>query len=130
MRRRDLLFWVVAAIAASTVAAGLVQLAAPGVVLDLVDARSDATSRHFFAIIGMFMAVVGGLLGHLLLRPPEADRDRLVLLWVAIQKAGAFAAVALGLTNDVFGGLAVLVAANDLASSGVLLWFRRSITAP
>ena len=129
MRRRDLLFWVVTAIAASTVAAGLVQLVAPGVVLDLVDARSDATSRHFFAIIGMFMAVVGGSVGHALLRPPDRDRDGLVLLWGAVQKGGAFAAISLGIARDVFAGLAVLIAVNDLVSSGYFLWYRRTRAA-
>jgi hypothetical protein len=126
MRSRDLAFWIVAGIAASTVGAGLVQVVAPGFVLDLVDAHSDETTRHLFAIIGMFMAVVGGLVGHNLLRPPDRERDD---LWGAVQKAGAFAAVTLGLLNDVFAGLAVLIALNDLASSGMLLWYRRSIAA-
>lgn len=129
MRRRDLGFWLVAAIAASTAAAGIVQLLAPEFVLDLVDAESTATSRHFFAIVGMFMAVVGGLLGHSMLRPPDAERDRLVLLWAAVQKAGAFGGVSLGIANDVFGGLAVLVAVNDLGSAVVLAWFRQATPA-
>jgi hypothetical protein len=126
MRRRDLVFWVVAAIAASTLVAGLVQLVAPGFVLDLVDAERTASTRHLFAVIGMFMAVVGGLLGHMLLLPPDVDRDRLVLLWAAIQKAGAFVMVALGIADDVFGGLAVLVALNDLGSAVVLGWIRQA----
>lgn len=128
MRKRDLAFWVAAAIAASTVAAGLVQVVAPGFVLDLVDAESDTTTRHFFAIVGMFMAVVGGLVGHALLRPPDPDRDGLVLLWAAIQKGGAFAAISLGMARDVFAGVALLIAVNDLASSGYFLWYRRSLT--
>lgn len=125
MRRRDLSFWLVAVIAASTVGAGLTQLVAPGFVLDLVDADSTESTRHLFAIIGMFMAVVGALVGHALLRPPDAERDRIVLLWGAVQKAGAFVAVSIGVVQDVFGSLAVLVALNDLASAVVLTWYRQ-----
>jgi hypothetical protein len=125
---RGLWFWLVGFIAASTVAAGLVQLAVPGFVLDLLDADRSATAKHFFAIVGMFMAVIGALLGHALLRSPTNERD-VVLLWAAVQKGGAFVAVTLGVVNDVFSSLGLLVAANDLASSMVLLWYRRYLAA-
>jgi hypothetical protein len=128
-RRRDAWFWLAAAVAATTLAAGLVQVAVPGFVLGLVDARRDPTTRHLFAVVGMFMALFGGLLGHVLVRPPDRRTDGLVLAWVAAQKAGACVAVASGVVNDVFGGLAVLVAVNDGASAAVLLWYRRCLAA-
>lgn len=117
---------VVAAIAALTVVSGGVQLVAPGFVLDLVGGDSDDTSRHFFAIVGMFMVVVGGLLLHGLLQPPVPTY---VALWCGLQKLGAAAAVGLGVANDIFGGLALLVAGFDLLSGvliGVLWWRLRA----
>lgn len=122
--RRDLLFWLVAAIGVSTVVAGALQAVAPGFVLGLLDAEATATSRHFFAIVGMFMVAFGAAVTHSLV----ADGDhRVLLLWAAFQKLGAFVAVSIGVANDVFAGLAVLVAINDLASAGVLLWHRHRL---
>ncbi len=54
----DPLRGVVAAISALTLLSGLGQLALPGTVLNLLGADSTPTTRHFFAIVGMFMAVV------------------------------------------------------------------------
>ncbi len=122
--RRDLLVWLLVGIGASTVVAGLAQMVAPGAVLDLLDAERSATSRHFFAIVGMFMALFGGAL----LQAVFSARDEpVVLLWAGLQKLGAFVAVSLGVANDVFSGLAVLVAVNDLASGGCILWHRHRL---
>jgi hypothetical protein len=124
----DRLRQVVAAIAALTVVSGATQLVAPGFVLDLIDGDSTDTSRHFFAIVGMFMVVVGGLLLHGLLAPPV---PAYVALWCALQKFGAAAAVGLGVANDVFGSLALAVAGFDFLSGVLiaLLW-RRLRTSP
>lgn len=124
--RRDVVFWLLVAIGASTAVAGVVQVVAPGFVLDLLDADRSATSRHLFAIVGMFMACFGGAL----LQAVMSGRDeRTVLLWAGLQKLGAFVAVSLGVANDVFAGLAVLVALNDLASGALILWHRRRLLA-
>ncbi len=122
--RRDLLFWLAVAIGVSTVAAGLVQLVVPGLVLDILDAQSTGTSRHFFAIVGMFMAVIGGGLTSALFLPGD---HRVLLLWAGVQKFGAFAAVSLGVQRGIFSGVAILVAVNDLASSAVIFWYRRRL---
>ena len=119
----DRLGQVVAAIAALTVVSGGTQLVAPGFVLDIIDGDSNDTSRHFFAIVGMFMVIVGGLLLHGLLQPPV---PAYVALWCGLQKFGAAAAVGLGVANDIFGPLALAVAGFDFLS-GVLiamLWGR------
>ena len=118
--------WLVLFIAATTIVAGVVQLVAPGFVLRFLDASSTQTTRHFFAIVGMFMAVIGGLLLHTLLSRADSFP---VLLWAGIQKFGAFVAVTLGVLNDVFSGLGVAVAINDLLSAGVILWYLRLRTA-
>lgn len=114
---------VVAAICAVTVLTGLGQLAVPGVVLDLLGADSTPTTRHLFATVGMFMAVVGGVTLQALLSPPTPPY---VVMWAALQKAGAVVAVAVGVAREVFSGLALLVAAFDLLTAVLagVLWQR------
>jgi hypothetical protein len=112
--RSDWLRSLLLVIGGLTVASGLGQLLAPGFVLDQLDAESTGTTRHFFAIIGMFMMVVGGLLVHALLRPPT---PAYVLLWAGLQKLGAFGAVGVAVWRDLFSSLALLVAFFDLATA-------------
>ncbi|MEU5214444.1 hypothetical protein [Streptomyces sp. NPDC020742] len=71
----------------------------------------------------MFMVVVGGLLAQQLLSPRAPS---FLLLWVALQKFGAFALVTAGVARDLFTGLTLLVALFDLATAGLcwLLWRR------
>jgi hypothetical protein len=114
----------VLAVGASTLAAGAFQTLFPGTVLHVLDSPSTTATRHFFAIVGMFMAVIGGAVTQSLFTPGD---HRVLLLWGAVQKFGAFVAVSIGVAHDVFSGIAVLVALNDLASSVVLLWYRARI---
>ena len=106
--RSDPLHWLLLAIAAGTFLSGLVLIALPGVVLDLLGAPTDTSDKLFFAIIGMFMAVVGGLLTQALLRPPPSP---LVVGWSALQKLGASVAMSLAVILDVFSlaGLGLVV---------------------
>ena len=62
----------------------------------------------------MFMAVIGGVTLHALLTEPT---PAYVLLWSATQKAGAFVAVTVGVTRDLFAGYAMAVALFDLATA-------------
>jgi len=119
----DPLRGVVAAISAVTVLSGLGQLVAPGVVLDLLGAESTATTRHFFAIVGMFMAVVGATLLQALLTEPTPSY---VVLWGAVQKLSAFVAVTVGVARDLFGSIALVVAVFDLLTAvlAAALWHR------
>lgn len=122
--REDPLRTAVLAIAAITVVSGLTQLVAPGLVLGLIGGSTTATTEHFFAIIGMFMAIVGGLVLHAEL---GADSREVALLWGSLQKYGAAVAVALGVGRGLFGALALLVAGFDLVSGGLMTWhWRRS----
>ena len=123
----DRLRAVVAAIAALTVLSGLGQLLLPGTVLDLLGAESTATTRHFFAIIGMFMAVVGGVtLQALLVEPTPA----FVVLWCAVQKLGAFVAVSVGVLRDLFSSVAMAVALFDLLTAVLATALWRRMRAP
>jgi hypothetical protein len=112
-----------AAIAGLTLLSGVGQLLLPGVVLDALGAESTPTSRHFFGIVGMFMAVIGGLALQALL---QADVPAYVVLWAGLQKLGAFVAVAVGVARDLFGGIALVVALFDLATAVLfaMLWAR------
>jgi hypothetical protein len=119
----DPLRLALAAIAAMTALSGAGQLLLPGTVLDILGAESTPTSRHFFAIVGMFMVVIGGLSLQALLEPIVPPY---VMLWAGLQKLGAFAAVAAAVSRDLFGGVALVVAVFDLATAVLfaMLWTR------
>lgn len=105
-------------VAGVTVLTGAVQVVAPAFVLARLGATTDATASHLFATVGMFMVVVGGLLATTLARPRH-DPD--VVLWAAVQKAGAALAVGVGVARGTFDALALGVAAFDLLTAVVLV---------
>lgn len=96
-----------------TVVTGALQALVPRRFLRFLLAEDDATARHFFGTIGMFMVVVGGGVLEALLRP---GRDPVVVFWAAVQKLGASVAVGLGVWRRVFSPLALVVAFFDLLS--------------
>jgi hypothetical protein len=111
---------VLLAIAAITVASGLGQIVAPQLVLRIVGADTAPAAAHFFAIIGMFMALFGGLLWQALRAPVPILP---ALFWASLQKLGAAAAVAIGVRRGLFGSVALLIAAFDLGSGVLALWY-------
>jgi hypothetical protein len=115
---------VLAAIAVVTVFSGAVQIPFGGTILELLGAEPTTAARQLFATVGMFMVVVGGLLLHTLLRPKPAPE---VLLWSGVQKAGACAAVAVGVMNGVFAPVALTVAVFDLATAALCLIYLRRV---
>ncbi len=118
MNKRPLLWWIVLAIAVLTVVSGLVQMFAPGFVLQVVSAQITPTSTHFFAIVGMFMFLFGGALWQALC---SDGPETVVFIWSGLQKIGAAGAVGLGVHNAIFSKLSLLVASFDLLS-GVLIF--------
>jgi hypothetical protein len=104
---------ILIAISGLTMVSGFVQALAPKWLLRSLAAEDDATARHFFGTVGMFMFVVGGGLLNALLRP---GRDPVIVFWAAVQKVGAFVAVALGVRRRIFSPLALGVAFFDLLS--------------
>ncbi len=92
----------------------------PGFVLGIIGAEITVTSSHFFAIVGMFMALFGGLMLHAIY---SAQPQRPAILWCAFQKLGAFAAVTLGVFTGVFSVLAMAVAIFDLVSGAIFLYY-------
>lgn len=111
----------VTAVAAITLLSGVVQMVAPGLVLRTVSGPQSTADRHLFRIVGMFMAVVGALVVDAQREPRPDSR---VLLWAGAQKIGASAGVGLGVARGVFGARALGVAAFDLSSAVLFLWYR------
>lgn len=111
-------------IAILTVFSGAVQTIAPDFVLRVVDAERSPASLHFFAIVGMFMILFGGLLWQALL---SASPQPLAVFWAGLQKFGASIAVALGTIRGIFHSpFAWGVAALDLISGVLALtWWMR-----
>lgn len=123
MMARDWLAKLVVAIGLITVASGVVQMIWPGFVLGIVGAATSLTANHFFAIVGMFMALFGGLALHGVYAASAP-----ALLWAALQKFGAVGAVVLGVWNGVFSPLALAVGAFDLLSALVMTWYWRKLS--
>lgn len=120
----DRLALLVAFIAVATIGAGLAQVILPGVFLDILDAENTQTTRYFFGIVGMFMAVIGGAVVHAMLD----DRDHpIVVLWGGIQKLGAVIAVSGAVILGLFSSLALLIVAFDAASTAINLAYWRRI---
>jgi hypothetical protein len=120
MKPRPALFWILVAIGAITVASGLLQVIAPGLVLRVVGAEVTPTTMHFFGIVGMFMTLFGGLLLHALFS--QAHHPAMVF-WASLQKFGASAAVGFGVLHQIFASLALLVAGFDFLSGLLALWY-------
>ncbi|WPP49054.1 patatin [Catalinimonas niigatensis] len=107
-----------------TVISGLTQVIAPDLVLGFIGASVTATSMHFFAIVGMFMALFGGMMLHAVY---SAYPNHVAILWAAFQKLGAFLAVGLGVFHDIFSLLALGVAFFDLFSGLLFLYYLKTL---
>lgn len=112
------------AIGLITCLTGVLQCAFPATFLRLLATDTSLPAAHFFGIVGMFMVLFGGMLLHALSR---GEPSELVLLWSALQKLGASAAVSVGVVRGIFVPLALVVVCFDFAS-GVLMMtlFKRS----
>ena len=111
---------IVIFISIATVVSGLTQMIFPGFVLAFIGASITETSAHFFAIVGMFMTLFGGLMLHAVY---SATPQKPAILWCAFQKLGAFAAVGLGIVNGIFMPIAAAVALFDLFSGLLFLYY-------
>lgn len=107
-----------------TTISGLVQMLKPGFVLDFIGGESTPSTRHFFAIVGMFMLLFGGLVIQALY---EAQPSRVAFLWGGLQKTGASVAVGLGVLNGLFSPLAGLIAGFDFVSAILFFLYLRSL---
>ncbi len=126
MSSRAPLYWLLLIISVATVISGVVQLVKPDFVLGIVSAEATPASEHFFGIVGMFMALFGGMLMQVLL---SNQQPPVVFLWAGFQKLGASAAVALGVARHVFGPLALGISAFDLTSGFLIFMYLRTLTS-
>jgi len=116
--------FIVVLISAATVLSGGLQVLAPAFVLRLVGAEITPTTSHFFAIIGMFMFLFGGLMLHTVY---SARSSRVPVLWCALQKIGACIAVGIGIYNGLFSMMAAGVALFDLLSGLLFLYYHTTL---
>lgn len=107
------------AVGVTTAASGAVLVAAPAPALRLLGARRDEPAPFLFGVVGMFMAVSGGLLVDGCRTDPPAP---LVLRWSLAQKVGATTAMCLGVRRGRYGRQALAVAAFDGAAAVLLTW--------
>ena len=106
-----------------TICSGLLQVSSPGFVLDFIGAEITYTTKLFFAIIGMFMALFGGMMIQALY---SANRNDAAILWASFQKLGAALAVGLGIYFKIFNWFALSVAVFDLLSGLIFLRYYRA----
>lgn len=112
---------MVVLIAFITLFSGLIQLVKPTFILGFVGKTgSSPEAAHFFAIVGMFMAIFGGMVLHAVY---SSVSNKQIMLWSSIQKFGAFIAVAIGVFRGLFSVLALGVAIFDLFSGIVFLLY-------
>ena len=111
---------IIVIISAITIVSGLTQLFMPGYVLGFIGAETSPLADHFFRIIGMFMALFGGLLLHTVY---SAAPGSTAVIWCALQKLGAAAMVGIAVQNGLFSTLALGVAAFDLLSALLLFGY-------
>ena len=103
---------VLRAIAGITVATGALTAVRPGLVLGELS-PGPTPMDQLFGTIGMFMVVSGGTL-HRALAAPHPERG--VLIWSAVQKLGASAAMGIGVRRGLYARRALAVAGFDFAS--------------
>lgn len=112
MKKKLLL--VLKVIAALTVVSGLLQMVRPQWILAIVGGETGPASNHFFAIVGMFMVLFGGLLWQSI---TAATPQPIAVFWCGLQKFGATVAVGLAVSRDLLSWLALGVAGFDLLSA-------------
>ncbi len=101
-------------IGAATAASGAGLVATPRISLQAMGADDGDPAPLLFRVVGMFMAICGGLLA-------TASGSSVVLRWMVAQKAAAATAVAYGVGSGQYHPRALGVAAFDAISALRLL---------
>lgn len=117
---KKLIHLLVVLISVATILSGIIQMISPGFILRLVGAEQTLTTLHFFAIVGMFMFLFGGLM---LCTVYQAIVNRTTVFWCALQKLGASVAVILGIAHGIFQLPAAGVALFDGCSGLLFLYY-------
>lgn len=119
---RDRFWWTLVAIGIITIASGILQCAAPALLLRVVSPDVSRAGEHFVMITGVFTAAFGALLVHALLVP---EPQHVAMLWVGVQKIFTAAAVGLAIQEMIFSSLALAAAGFDLVAGVMIVafWF-------
>ena len=121
---RDALFWLVAAVAALTLAAGTMAVLAPSPLLALLAVDPAQPALYLFGLFGLFVALFGGASLHALF---GRGAGRLVLMWAAVEKLAVVAGFLVGVAHGIFGSLALAIAGADFAAGLlIVVYLRRS----
>jgi hypothetical protein len=115
---------LIAIISILTLISGLVQMIAPSFVLGIVGASQTATSQYFFALVGMFMVLFGGLM---LATVYQAPVNRTAVVFCALQKLGACIAVTIGFSRGLFALSALGIALFDGFSGLLFLYYLKTL---
>ena len=113
----DALHKAAIAVGGATAVSGLGLIAAPRLVMWVLGAGRSDPAPFLFRIIGMFMAVSGGLLADAARSPRSA---RVALRWALAAKVGAAIAVWCGVRSKRFGEQALALAAFDASAAGLV----------
>ena len=116
---------IIVLISIATILSGLTQVFMPGMVLKTIGADITPATTQFFATIGMFMAVFGGMMLHAVYSPQP---NPVVVTWSALQKFGASVAVGIGIAKGILAPIASGVALFDLFSGLLFLYYLKSTT--
>ncbi|MBC7745606.1 MAG: patatin [Flavobacterium sp.] len=111
---------IILLISITTIFSGILQIISPGYVLNFIGADITSATKHFFAILGMFMALFGGMMIQALY---SVHTNEAAVLWASFQKLGASLAVGLGIFYGIFNEFALSVAIFDLLSGCIILWY-------
>jgi len=112
-------------IAGITVISGTAQILFGEFILNIIAYNTSPDAIHLFATVGMFMVVTGGLFFHSLV---TRNGERVVSIWIAVQKLAAAVFVTLAWKNGIFAPLSLGVAGFDLFTGilAFLFWKRLS----
>ncbi len=122
MLTRDRFWWTLVGIGWITIASGVLQCIAPGLLLQVLSPDVSAASKHFLGITGVFTAAFGALLVNALVSPGYQPA---AVMWTGIQKIVTAAAVGLAIQDKIFSPLALGAAAFDLVAGVMIIayWF-------
>lgn len=115
---------IILLISIATVCSGLLQIISPGFVLNVIGAELTPTTKHIFAIVGMFMTLFGGMMLQAIY---SVNSNEAAIVWASFQKLGAALAVSLAVFYGIFNLLALSVAVFDLLSGLIILWYYSGI---
>lgn len=116
---------IIVLISLATVLSGLAQVVAPTFVLNTIGAEGTPATAYLFSVIGMFMALFGGMMLHALYSPHS---NKVATMWAGFQKLGAAFAVGIGIMYGVFSTLAIGVAVFDLFSGIIFLYYHSTLS--